>query len=288
VSGVEDWWAGGERVELELGGQRRGIFVRRLGEGPHLTAIHGFPSSSHDWERASGLLAPQRELLLFDLLGFGASDKPADHAYTMHEQADLVEALWRRDGVRETTLLGHDYGVSVVQELLARAAEGRLATRIAGVHLLNGALYPDLHRPQPAQTALLDPEQGPKLSELLNEELFVASLKPTFAPGHDAAGDGAEIWRATARDGGSRIAHLLIAYIPDRERHRDRWVGALEATDVPTSFVWGMLDPVSGAHMAARVRERLPDAAFVELPHVAHWPPLEAPEQVADAVLAAA
>jgi pimeloyl-ACP methyl ester carboxylesterase len=44
---------------------------------------------------------------------------------------------------------------------------------------------------------------------------------------------------------------------------------------------------VSGAHMAQRIRERLPDAPFCELQDVSHWPPLEAPERVASAALAA-
>ena len=57
-------------------------------------------------------------------------------------------------------LVSHDYGVSVAQELLARRAEGRLALDLSALHLLNGGLYPDLHRPQPVQTALLDPQQG--------------------------------------------------------------------------------------------------------------------------------
>jgi pimeloyl-ACP methyl ester carboxylesterase len=46
-----------------------------------------------------------------------------------------------------------------------------------------------------------------------------------------------------------------------------------------------MLDPVSGAHMAERIRERLPAAPFTALEDVAHWPPLEAPERVAAALL---
>jgi pimeloyl-ACP methyl ester carboxylesterase len=45
-----------------------------------------------------------------------------------------------------------------------------------------------------------------------------------------------------------------------------------------------MLDPVSGAHMARRVRERLPDAPFAGLDTVGHWPALEAPERVAAAI----
>jgi pimeloyl-ACP methyl ester carboxylesterase len=63
-------------------------------------------------------------------------------------------------------------------------------------------------------------------------------------------------------------------------------VSALERTDVPLAFTWGMLDPVSGAHMAARIRERLPNAPFAALEDVGHWPQLEAPDRVVAAVLA--
>ena len=66
-----------------------------------------------------------------DFLGFGASDKPADHDYSLLEQADLVEALWAQEGVDETALVAHDYAVSVAQELLARARRGRAARRAA-------------------------------------------------------------------------------------------------------------------------------------------------------------
>jgi pimeloyl-ACP methyl ester carboxylesterase len=54
---------------------------------------------------------------------------------------------------------------------------------------------------------------------------------------------------------------------------------------VPLSFVWGMLDPVSGAHMAQRIAERLPRAPLLALADVAHWPQLEAPARVAAALL---
>lgn len=285
MSGVEKWWAAGEHERLLLNGVERQVFVRRLGAGPPVTLLHGFPSSSHDWQRVAALLADQRALLLPDFLGFGASEKPAEHTYSLHEQADLVEALWALEGVQSTTLVAHDYAVSVAQELLARRADGALAVELERVLLLNGGLYPGLHRPQPTQTALLDHEQGPKLSAMINEELFVAGLQPTFAEDFDAAADSEDIWQAMSRDGGERQMHLLIRYMADRELHGWRWVTALEETDVPLSFVWGMLDPVSGAHMAERIRTRIPHAPIEELGHVAHWPPLEAPREVAEAVL---
>jgi len=287
VSDIEQWWADGKRIELALGGSRRSVFLRRMGRGPAITLLHGFPSSSHDWARLAPALATSHALLMPDFLGFGASCKPADHRYSLHEQADLVEAVWAHAGISRTAVVAHDYAVSVAQELLARRAEGALGVEMTHLHLLNGGLYPELHRAQPTQTALLDPEQGAKLSALLNEELLVAGLAPTFAKAFDAGPDSASMWQAISRERGQLISHLLIGYIPDREAHAARWIGALEQTDVPLSFVWGMLDPVSGAHMAERIRERLPDRPFVALADVAHWPPLEAPERVAAAVLGA-
>ena len=285
MAGVEQWWSEGERVRLPLAGVEREIFLRRMGAGSAVTMLHGFPSSSHDWARVAPPLAERHALLLPDFLGFGASDKPAGHDYTLHEQADLVEALWEREGVNSTAVVAHDYAVSVTQELLARRAEGTLSTDLVAVHLLNGGLYPELHRPEPVQTALLDPEQGPQVSAALTEELFVKTLEPTFAEGFDAASDSADIWQAISRDDGQLIAHRLICYITDRKLHGERWVTALETTDVPVAFVWGMLDPVSGAHMAQRIRERIPDAPFLALDDVGHWPPLEAPERVTAALL---
>lgn len=286
MASIEQWWHDGERVALELGGDERAIFVRKLGSGPSTTLLHGFPSSSHDWAKVAPVLAERRSLLMPDFLGFGASEKPAEHDYSLREQADLVEALWARERIEQTALVVHDYAVSVAQELLARRAEGTLAADLQSVHLLNGGLFPELHRPQPTQTALLDPEHGPKIGELITEELFVAGLRPTFAEDYDAAADSAEIWRSMNRDDGQRISHLLIRYMVDRERDGARWVAALEQTDVPLAFVWGMLDPVSGAHMAERIGERLPDAPLLALDDVAHWPQLEAPGRVLDVLLA--
>ena len=94
------------------------------------------------------------------------------------------------------------------------------------------------------------------------------------------------IWQSLRRDNGYRNLHLLIRHMTDRRANEQRWVGALEHTGVPLSFIWGMLDPVSGAHMAQRIRERLPDAPFTQLADVAHWPQLESPGRVATAILA--
>ncbi len=285
MSSIEQWWGEGEHVPLTLSGAGRAVFVRRLGAGPQMTLLHGFPSSSHDWAKIAPALSGRYSLTMPDFLGFGASEKPAGHDYSIHEQADLVQALWEHDGISSTILVAHDYAVSVTQELLARRAEGALHVDLLGVHLLNGGLYPDVYRPQPGQLALLDPVQGPQISANINEELWSMALRPTFAEDFAASDDLAGIWRSMNRDDGHRIIHRLIRYMNDRVMHAERWVSALETADVPLSFVWGMLDPISGAHMAQKIGEHLPGAPLLALEDVAHWPQLEAPKQVVQALL---
>jgi pimeloyl-ACP methyl ester carboxylesterase len=250
-----------------------------------MTLLHGFPSSSHDWAKIAPALAERYALTMPDLLGFGASSKPREHRYSLLEQADLVEALWEREGIESTVVVAHDYSVSVAQELLTRRAAGALAVDMRAIHFMNGGIYPDLHRPQPTQVALLDPVQGPQISAAMNGELFAASLAPTFPEGYDSGPDAAAIWQSFHLHDGQANTHLLIRYIEDRRENAERWTQVLETTDVPLTFVWGMLDPVSGAHMAERIRERLPGAPFTALEDVGHWPPLEAPERVVAALL---
>jgi pimeloyl-ACP methyl ester carboxylesterase len=287
MSLIEQWWRAGEQAELlSGGGAERHIFIRRFhSSSPPMTLLHGFPSSGHDYAKVADELAGSYSLLIPDFLGFGASDKPPGHAYSINEQADLVQDLWEVEGIEATTVVAHDYAVSVAQELLARHARRQLDTDLRAIVFMNGGLYPDLHRPQPIQTALLDPEQGPQISAALTEDLFVPGLQPTFPPGYDYKPDASQIWRSMERDDGFRNMYLLIHYMTDRVENEQRWVQALERTDVPLSFIWGMLDPVSGAHMAERIQERLPDAPFTELQDVGHWPPLEAPERVTRAIL---
>jgi len=281
MGGLDAWRAGGERTTVRLAAQDWQIFVRTAGSGPWCTLLHGFPTSSFDWHRVWDTVVARSRAVAFDFLGFGDSDKPAEHEYSIQEQADLTEAIWRLLGVQATTLVVHDYAVSVAQELLARHAEGRLRVALSTVTFLNGGLYPELHRPQPAQLMLLDPEQGPQLGRLLTEETFGRGLARTFAPGHQPSADELrEQWLAVRERDGHLIGHRLIRYIPDRQRHRDRWVGALETTSVPRHFLWGDLDPVSGGHMADRIAERLPAADLVRFPDVGHWPQLEVPDAV--------
>ncbi|WP_249012069.1 alpha/beta fold hydrolase [Conexibacter sp. DBS9H8] len=275
-----DWVRAGELQTL-LGAS---IFCRADGPpgAPAVTVLHGFPTSSYDFHlQVAALAGAGRRVISLDLLGFGASDKPRRHRYSILEQADLVMALWRAWGITETAIVAHDYGVSVAQELLARDPG-----RVSAMVWLNGGLYPDLHRPIPVQRLLHSPA-GVLLGPLASERTFAAALaqilgRPWPAPLTH------ELWLATRAGGGRWVQHRLLSYIDDRRRHAERWRAALEGYPGPTLCLWGPADPISGAHVLTRLRERLPAARCVALddpPAVGHYPQLEAPEAVSAALV---
>jgi pimeloyl-ACP methyl ester carboxylesterase len=280
--GLEAWFASGHRVSVVLPQQQPfQLFCREAGAGPWITLLHGFPTCSWDWAAVADALTPEHRLLLPDLLGFGDSDKPAGHSYSLVEQADAIEALWRHFDVRETRLVAHDIGGSVAQELLARQSDGRLGTRLVQVAFLNSALYRGVSRPRPVQKLLANGLIGPVLARLVTERLFTRNLAAVFSPAHPLLPETArDYWAAYRRHGHPAHLHQLLQYIPERQRHGARWEAALERTSVPLHFVWGMRDPVSGAAMADHIRSRLPATDLVELDDAGHYPQIEVPERV--------
>jgi pimeloyl-ACP methyl ester carboxylesterase len=279
--GLDAWFSGGHRVRLVSNGQPVELFCRVSGAGSWITLVHGFPTCSWDWAAVSDSLASDHQLLMPDLLGFGDSDKPPGHHYSLVEQTDLLEALWYHHGISETALIAHDIGATVAQELLTRQLEGRLPTRLTNVVLLNSALFEGVSRPRPVQKLLSQPFVGPLLGRLVTERLFTRNLSAVFSPSHPLQPETAHnYWLAFQRNATSPHMHHLLQYIPERKQHHARWESALERTQIPLHFIWGTADPVSGAVVAEHIRSHVPDAHLLALDAVGHYPQVEVPDRV--------
>jgi pimeloyl-ACP methyl ester carboxylesterase len=279
------WVASGRRIPVDLPSGAHEIFVRAAGDGPLCTLVHGYPTSSWDWAHVAPALEAERRVLAIDLLGFGSSDKPIEHRYTIHEQADVVAAVWAHEGVAVTELVTHDYGDSVGQEIVARALDGTLGVELVSWQLLNGGVYPDLHHATVGQKLLADPDNGQAIADAVTPEAFAAALLGVLGPRGVPDEELAQHWDALADNGGSGCLARMIHYIADRREHADRWIHALEHAPCPQRFIWGPEDPVSGAHVLPRLRERFGDDAVVELAGIGHYPQWEAPTEVSAALL---
>lgn len=261
--------------------------VRELGvKKPWLTLLHGFPTSSYDWAQMEQALKPHFHLLYVDFLGFGASDKPKEHAYSIVEQADILRLVWEEHAVDETAILAHGYGVSVVQELLARRAAGRKTRpRLSYIVFFNGVLYPDLYSPRALEAKLSRSVMGALMAPFVKKEQIFAHISESFV--QKPSGDILEaLWQAISHENGHKILNKLLTYPEERLEHKGRWEGAFEGTrDIPMGFIWGMGDSVAGSPVAEKIRQARPDCKFFALKNVGHYPQLEAPENAAKAVI---
>ncbi len=270
VSTPDAWRKGGETFDF----RGRPIFFRRAGQGPTLVCIHGFPSAGWDFYKLWPDLTASYDVVAPDLLGFGWSAKPRDHAYRIEEQADLVSELIAHLKLPASHALVHDYGVSIGQELLARQHDGR-GPQWLSMAFLNGGLFPETHRARPIQK-LLAGSFGPVIARLMTRRAFERSLRAIFGPQTPpSAAEVDGLWQLLQHDHGQRVVPALIDYMRRQRARRERWVGALLETTVPMCFINGSLDPVSGAHMVQRLRELKPDAKVFALGQLGHYPHME-------------
>ncbi|MGC2234733.1 MAG: alpha/beta hydrolase [Pyrinomonadaceae bacterium] len=275
---LQNWRTGGNYFDYK----GFPIFYRdNRSERETLLLLHGFPTSSHDYHKIWDKLAEKFSVLAFDMIGYGFSAKPPNFDYTTFNQVDILQALIKHLRIEKLHILAHDYGNTITQEMLARAEEKRLNFEIKSICFLNGALFPETHRPILAQKILISPV-GFLFGRLISDNKFKKSLASIFGKNTQPTEEELdEFLQVFKYNGGRRIAHKLIRYMTERTTNRERWVGALQRMNQPFRFIDGLADKVSGRHLVERFRALLPHQKdIIELEETGHFPHFETPEIV--------
>jgi haloacetate dehalogenase len=116
---------GFETLDVDAGEAR--IHLRRAGDGPPLLLLHGYPQTHVMWHKVAPALAEDFTVIVPDLRGYGASDKPpttADHwPYTKRAMARDQVAVMHALGFDRFLLCGHDRGARVSYRMALDHAE---------------------------------------------------------------------------------------------------------------------------------------------------------------------
>nr|XP_028602498.1 mesoderm-specific transcript homolog protein isoform X1 [Podarcis muralis] len=291
--------------------QNRNIFYRdasgAVGSSEIVVLLHGFPTSSYDWCKIwEGLMQRFNRVIALDFVGFGFSDKPRPHQYSIFEQASIVEGLLDHLGLlnQRVNLLSHDYGDTVAQELLHRYEHNTTGSvLINSLCLSNGGIFPETHHPRLIQTILKDGGLlSPIITRLSNYFFFARGLAAVFGP-YTQPSDAEywDMWTAVRTNDGNLVIDRasqelwdlgypvstpgpllcvgLLQYINQRRKHRDRWVGALQSTSVPLHLIYGPLDPVNPHPEFLQLYKQVLPMSTVSVldDHISHYPQLEDP-----------
>ncbi len=257
------------------------IFYKEEGAGIPLLLIHGFPTSSWDWNKIWDSLIKKYKVYAIDMLGYGFSSKPTDFRYTIASQVDLWEAFLKEKSITSFHILAHDYGDTVVQEMLARSKENlEYEFKIESVCFLNGGMFPETNFPTLTQRMLLTPF-GAILKHFMGRNTLAKNFKKIFGQ-HTQASEKEidEFWETIDYNSGKNVIPKLIKYLKERDTYKIRWREAIQYTDMPKRLIDGGVDPISGKHMAEFYKEIVPNADVVILDTIGHYPQTEAPEEV--------
>ncbi|MGO8763174.1 MAG: alpha/beta fold hydrolase [Desulfobaccales bacterium] len=88
----------------------------KMGEGPLLILLHGWPQTWYEWHKVMPALASQFTVVAPDLRGLGLSEK-TQTGYDKRTIANDVAALIKHLGARSAIVVGHDMGGKVAYVL---------------------------------------------------------------------------------------------------------------------------------------------------------------------------
>ena len=97
------------------------IYYRKIGQGPPLLLLHGYPQTHYMWHKVEPYFIKNFTVISTDLRGYGDSDKPlgnSNHSnYSKRTMAKDQISVMQQLGYEKFYLVGHDRGARVAHRL---------------------------------------------------------------------------------------------------------------------------------------------------------------------------
>ncbi len=258
--------------------------------------LHGFPESHRTWRDVATRLDDSVRLIMPDLRGFGASDKPQDVAAyaTGHLVADIF-ALADALGIEQFALIGHDWGGAIAWAAAIRG-DPRI-TRLAIVNSPHPAIFQRSIIADPAQRAasqymraFRDPAMEAGIARMGLDTFFdksfakhvdLAAIPPEERANYIA--DWGQPGALTAMLNWYRASQILVPAVGE-EAAMPNWVGGVPKLRIPVRVIWGLDDKALLPIQLDGIGDIGDDVDVFPLPGVGHFAPWQAPDAVAAAL----
>ncbi|WP_338888741.1 alpha/beta hydrolase [Rhodococcus sovatensis] len=245
-------WYLNRELRTEAGAVRWSTF----GTGEPIVLLHGTPSSSLIWKDIAHGLALTRQVYVWDMLGFGQSDKNVGQNVGLAKQAEIFVELLDEWGLRSPSVVAHDVGGAVaLRATLLGGRDFRDLTLVNAVSVdswSSGGFFSAVKNNTAAFSALPEYAHRALVSSKISDGSYVglsAGVLDTFVdPWTGSAGQGA----------------FYRQYEHADETDTDEFQERLGDLTAPTTILWGRHDRWLDADYALRVRDRLPHTDF-------HW-----------------
>lgn len=251
------------------------------GTGPTVLLVHGTPSWSFEFRMVIKELSRTHRCVVVDHLGFGLSDKPRSAPLTPVAHASRLRELVRELGLRDVTLVLHDFGGPIGLPLALD--EDAAVTRVI---LINTWMWSSAEE---RELIWLDRLVRSPIGRLLYLWLnfSVRILMPSLFSDRKQLSKAvhrqyiAPLGSRTEREGTYAMALALKGAGP---YYDELWEKRSALARLPLTIIWGMQDRALGEPYFEKWKEHFPKAKIVRLEECGHFVAEERPDIVVDAV----
>lgn len=263
------------------------IFYREAGpvDAETILLLHGFPSSSREFDTLIPLLAVHYHVIAPDYPGFGLSDAPATSAYvyTFDHLAQTMSALLDKLRIARCTMYLHDYGAPIGFRMILAHPE-----RLQRLIMQNGNIYQVGLGAKWAKIAdfWADPKAHPEVVDgfLSYEATKDRHTAGTTHPDRYNPDTWNDEYAGLSRPGQRDIQAALLYDYRTNVASYSVWQDWLREHQPPVLVVWGEHDPSFIAAGAEAFRRDLPHAQ-VHLLDAGHFALDEQTDQIAQLIL---
>jgi pimeloyl-ACP methyl ester carboxylesterase len=256
----------------------RGQAVRYdvMGDGPPVVFVHGTPFSAYVWHRIAPLIARHRRVFLFDLLGYGQSEKRAGQDVSLGIQNALLADLLDHWKLESPDVVAHDFG-------------GATALR---THLLNRRDFRSLTLIDPVALA---PWGSPFVQHVRAHEEAFRGLPPYIHAAILPAYIRGAVKRTMPAD---ELQPYLLPWLGETgqaafyrqiaqmdQRYTDDVEPSYGAVRCPTRILWGEDDAWLPIEQGRRLQARIPGAELRPVANAGHLVQEDAPEAIVAALM---
>lgn len=254
------------------------------GEGVPVVLIHGTPSCSIIWRNTlPTLVGAQYQVHVFDLLGYGLSERPWDTAIdtSVTGQVPILEGLLAYWGLHDTHIISHDIGGGVAQRFSIQSPE-----RVRSLTMIDTVSFdswPSERTREQMQAGLETLVKTPDaehrahfrewlLSAVRNKAQLEATSLNTFLD-----------LIANPVGQGSLFQHQVRHYDP---KHTDELTPRIaELGKLPVQLIWGADDAWQSVTWAHKLHQAIPGSELHVLADCGHFAMEDQPEKISALVV---
>lgn len=254
------------------------------GEGEPVVLIHGTPSSSYIWRGVvPGLTEAGYRTHVFDLLGYGLSERPPDPEVdtSITGQVAVLEGLLDEWGLDTFHLVAHDIGGGIAQRFGVRSTE-----RLRSLTLIDVVSFDSYPSERTRQQMVAGLEKLERTPHAEHREHFRDWLLSTHSDPANFDPDALDVYLdfiSGPIGQPSFFRHQVAHYDP---RHTLEISYRLDRLgQVPVQLLWGADDTWQVTDWARRLQSAIPGSDLRLIERCGHFAPEERPAEVAAGIV---